>query len=339
MIFNLKDQPEYLGNIKVVPKVKYLGIEIDNKRNYFKTQRDKIIQKARKMANITYSVIERSCNKLLIGKTFWKSIVLPSVLYGTNIINLTEDNINELQKIENSVYRSILGAAHYSPNVTLRGEIGASLVKKRVINGRINYIKGIQSNRNKLLETILWTIETEQETKWIKTTRKYMNVTNINFNDIRLNSKEYLKQFMIKWDRNIWEDELEMKTSLQIYKKIKNDFGEEEIYDNRPSSTILYKARSNTLQLNDRNRHTNKEIHCLVCDTDDKEDIYHFMLHCTAYKEQRSQSIHLQQPYLESDQNTVGQFLFDKENIEEKKELLFTIWKIRQHEMKRIQIK
>ena len=53
------------------------------------------------------------------------------------------------------------------------------------------------------------------------------------------------------------------------------------------------------------------------------------MLHCTAYKEQRSQSIHLQQPYLESDQNTVGQFLFDKENIEEKKELLFTIWKKR----------
>ena len=71
-------------------------------------------------------------------------MVLPSVLYGTNIINLTEDNIKELQKIENSVYKSIMGAAHYSPNVTLRGEIGASLVKKRVINGRINYIKGIQ---------------------------------------------------------------------------------------------------------------------------------------------------------------------------------------------------
>ena len=128
---------------------------------------------------------------------------MPSVLNGTNIINLTEDNINELQKIENSVYMSILGAVHYSPNVTLRGEIGASLVKKRVINGRINYIKGIQSNSNNLLETIVWAIETEQETKWIKTTRKYMNVTNINCINIILNSKEYLKQFMIKWDRNI----------------------------------------------------------------------------------------------------------------------------------------
>ena len=231
------------------------------------------------MTNITYNVIERSYNKLM-RKTFWESIVLSSVLYGTNIINLREDNINKLQNIENSVYRSILGAAHYSSNVTLRGKIDASLVKKRVLNGSINYIKGIQSNGNKLLETILWTIETEQEIKWIKTTRKYMNVTNINFNDIRLNSKEYLKQFMIKWDRNIWEDELEMKTSLQIYKRFKNDFGEEQIYDNRPSSTILYKARTNTLQLNDRNRHTHKEIHCLVCDTDDNKYIYIYITLC-----------------------------------------------------------
>ena len=155
------------------------------------------------------------------------SFAFSSLWYQYNKFNRGySNNINELQKIENSVYRYILGAAHYSPNVTLRGEIGASLVKKRVINGRLNYIKGIQSNRNKLVETILWTIETEQETKWIKPTRKYMNVTNIHFNNISLNSKEYLKQFMIKWDRNIWEDELEMKTSLQIYQIFFNDFGE-----------------------------------------------------------------------------------------------------------------
>ena len=44
MIFNVKEQPEHLCNIKVVQKMKYLGIEIDNKRNYFKTQRRKIIE-------------------------------------------------------------------------------------------------------------------------------------------------------------------------------------------------------------------------------------------------------------------------------------------------------
>ena len=46
-------------------------------------------------------------------------------------------------------------------------------MKKIVINGIINYIQGIQINRNKLLETILWTIETEEETKWIKQLETY----------------------------------------------------------------------------------------------------------------------------------------------------------------------
>ena len=77
-------KPEHLCNSKVVQKMKYLGIDIDNKTNYFKTQRGKIIENTRKIANITYSVIEKSCNKLLIAKTFRKSIALPSLLYKYN---------------------------------------------------------------------------------------------------------------------------------------------------------------------------------------------------------------------------------------------------------------
>ena len=80
MIFNIREQPEHLNNIKVVQKMKNLGMERDNKINYFKTQGGKFIQRVRKMENITYSVIEKSCNKLLIGKTIWKSIVLPSLM-------------------------------------------------------------------------------------------------------------------------------------------------------------------------------------------------------------------------------------------------------------------
>ena len=114
--------------------------------------------------------------------------------------------------------------------MALTGEIAASLMRKRVINGRINYIKGIQRNINDLLELILWTIQTKQETKWIKTTRKYMKDVNISFNDIQQKSKEHLKQFMIQWDLNIWKTKLEVKTTLQIYKIYTNNFGDEEIH-------------------------------------------------------------------------------------------------------------
>ena len=80
IIFNMEQQPDEIEDIKVVNKIKYLGIEIDNKRNYFKTQRQNMLAKARKMANLTYCIIEKSCNKLLSGKTYWKNIILPSVL-------------------------------------------------------------------------------------------------------------------------------------------------------------------------------------------------------------------------------------------------------------------
>ena len=80
----------------------------------------------------------------------------------------------QLQKIENSVYGSILGEAHYSSNV-----------RNRCIAGEENSYKW----ENKLYQ---------KNQKPIN--RIYMKDINTNFKDTRLKSKEYLKQFMIKWD-------------------------------------------------------------------------------------------------------------------------------------------
>ena len=181
MIFNLKEQPEYIGDIEVVSKIKYLGIEIDNKKNYFRSQRTNIVE-ARKMANMTYSII---CNRLLIGKTYWKSIALPSILSGVNAINLSEEDIDDLRKIENSVYRTILNAPQYAPNSTLRSEIGSSLMKKRIMNGRINFMKHIINGRNKLLENILHRLLLDNDTNWIQKSRKYMDVVKLKATDIQ----------------------------------------------------------------------------------------------------------------------------------------------------------
>ena len=67
---------------------------------------------------------------------------------------------------------------------------------------------------------------------------------------------------MIKCNLNIWKAELENEDNSTDIQK--NCFGDEEIYDNRPSLKILNKAITNTLQLDDRNRHTNKEINWYV---------------------------------------------------------------------------
>ena len=84
-----------------------------------------MINQAQRLANLTYSIIARSCHKVIIGQSFWKNVCLPAVLYGTNILNITEKEIEKLQAIENSGYRQILGAQKYAHICTLR-EVGAS---------------------------------------------------------------------------------------------------------------------------------------------------------------------------------------------------------------------
>ena len=61
------------------------------------------------------------------------------ILHGVNMISMTETDIEKLQRIENEMYRQILCGPKYGARTILRGEIGASLIKRRIIDGRIQY--------------------------------------------------------------------------------------------------------------------------------------------------------------------------------------------------------
>ena len=51
----------------------------------------------------------------------------------------------------------------------------------------------------------------------------------------------------------------------------------------------------------------------MVCDKDEKEYIYHFVLHCTTYKEERiTVDTSNSHNYIESDEDILWYFLFDK---------------------------
>ena len=88
-----------------------------------------------------------------------------------------EDDIKSLQTIENSVYRTILGAPDYAPNSKMRSEVGASLIKSRIINTGINYMKRM-CERKKLLGLILHNLVLEQNTNGIKVSIKYLDEVN-----------------------------------------------------------------------------------------------------------------------------------------------------------------
>ena len=45
-----------------------------------------MVAETRKMGKIAYSVMGRACNRIEIGKTYWKNVVMPAVLYGGNVV-------------------------------------------------------------------------------------------------------------------------------------------------------------------------------------------------------------------------------------------------------------
>lgn len=53
------------------------------------------------------------------------------------------------------MYRKTLGSPRYAENCTLRGEIGASKMKTRIIEGWLQYIKSIEERKNELLKRTL----------------------------------------------------------------------------------------------------------------------------------------------------------------------------------------
>ena len=127
----------------------------------------------------------KRCNKILIGKTFWKSEALPAILYGTPVIGINETEIKRLQRIENAVGRRILGAPKYATVATIKGEIGLSDMKTRISAGRLRYVKGIEEGKNELLKKILEEIREDGNNKWMIGTRKCMEDLGLNERSFR----------------------------------------------------------------------------------------------------------------------------------------------------------
>lgn len=337
LIFNNRTQVEEIKEIEVTHEMKYLGITVTNKRNCFRAQRGKFIQKARKLANLCYPIISQSCNKILIGKTFWKSIVLPSVLYGSSIFGYTKREINELQRIENSVYRVILGAPSYAQLPTLRGEIGSSTMENRIRENQLNYLKYVEENeRNGLLRRIIEEKFKDKKDYWIQTTREFMKNIKLTYSELKEIGKQNLKKKVRECDKEYWKKEVAEKSSLKIYSKYKTEIKEEKFYDNRPSSEVLYRARTNNLKLNDRNRYTDGDTKCIMCNHI-LENLNHFLLWCTAYAEERKSIIQPGRLNTEVEENIIGELLFNEDCVEKTKIVLYDMWKKREQKRRNLE--
>ena len=327
LIYNNSDGVKEIEGIKVVDKVKYLGLTLSEGKDIFKEQKEDMINKAKKLSNLTYSVIARSCNKVLIGKTFWKSIVLPSVLYGAGLMNTTVSEVNSLQVVENGVFRKILGARKSTANAALRGEIGASLMSTRFVKSRLMLVKSIQDGNNELVKEILKNFRKDSRSEWNSTLNVYLNWTKITYDELINMTKIEVKKKVNEYDNELWREEMQSKSTLRIYRMYRSEVKQEKVYDNRNASVLLFLARTDSLKLNYERRHSGGDTKCSLCKVEN-ENAVHFIMKCQNLREKRNDRI-LSECEGATEEEKLGDLLFGERNIEDVKSMLQGLWQLR----------
>ena len=85
---------------------------------------------------------------------------------------MKREEIDKLQKAENTVMRRILRAPKWAGQAAIRGEIGISNRKSRIARSRLLYLRRIETGNNEVLKRILEDSKKNKRSKWWETTRK-----------------------------------------------------------------------------------------------------------------------------------------------------------------------
>lgn len=121
------------------------------------------------------------------------------MLCGNNIRNDIESNIENLQKIENKVYRQILGGQKHTATCALRGETGTSLLKIRMMKDRLSYIKHMKDGKNELLKTAVRDMQRKINYKWTGIVNKYIMELKLK-NGTDSTTREQVEELTREWN-------------------------------------------------------------------------------------------------------------------------------------------
>ena len=100
LLYNCRaGKPDEVGGMKVVSSIRYLWTDVGDGRLCFGECQKGKIRLAEKMANFTFSIIARFCNKIVVGKTYWKSVAQPMVLSATAVMVWTGGEVERMQRV------------------------------------------------------------------------------------------------------------------------------------------------------------------------------------------------------------------------------------------------
>ena len=223
--------------------------------------------------------IKKSADKVIVGKAIWKLMAIPAILFGRAVVTTSKNNIDILQRIENKVWRYLLGIGGYATVEALRGEIGASMVRSRIMETMLLYlVDTLASDFTNIKKMMYDTIE-KRKGRWYKAIDEYRAELKIPWETLLKIERPTLKKMLKLYDTAKWEEGMSKKVSLRFYIKEKMEIKYELCYRNNRNSMFYARARTNTIKLEEHKGRGIKGYNktCKLCN-EETEDLVHFIV-------------------------------------------------------------
>ena len=123
---------------------KYLGIPLcSSPYSLFKSFNEQVKKKASNYVYSVLSLVRSGPDRSQLAHTLWTQVALPSILYGSNIIPLTQSSISEIEKCQAIVGKFILQLPRNSANVCSYLDAGLKTVWAEVSQRVLSYSSSI----------------------------------------------------------------------------------------------------------------------------------------------------------------------------------------------------
>ena len=155
----------------------------------------------------------RSVNKYEVGRSLWKGMAVPYCLYGSEITYYREGDIAKLERTQNIVGRWGLGAPRCTAVEAIRGEMGWSTFRERLVKGKLGFLKKIEG-----LEEDRWVKQVLGEScirsSWKREVERWKRRENLEEDWHRIGQREVRQTVEDKWIVR-WQTGMETKSTLR----------------------------------------------------------------------------------------------------------------------------
>ena len=214
---------------------------------------------------------------------------MPGMLYGLDVIAISQKDVSWLEKAQREMGKWLLGAPPCVATEAVLGELGWGTVADRIARAKLAYWGYLQSVSEDRWCRKVFAEACREQTKWVQEIERLVGKYNLRgLGEVDVAWKTYIKGEIQKSFNQEWKRGVEEKSSLRAYQILDKPV-RGNCWDGSKGAKILFQGRAGVVNVEKRRQKwsNGSDGKCKVCRDGVDETFEHLALWCSGYQSKR----------------------------------------------------